>query len=432
MAEADFSARLLVADPNPFPDAAWRVASYRAAVPICLGPYELLFELASGGMATVHVGLQKGAGGFERLVAVKRVHAHLLANRDFVSMFRDEAKLSSTIRHANVVSATDVVESAESGELFLVMDYVDAVPLAKLVNERIPAPIAARIVSDLLAGLHAAHEAVDLRGQRLDIVHRDVSPQNVLVGADGVSRLIDFGIAKAAARLADTSGEVLRGKLRYMSPEQVSKRAVDRQTDVFAAGVVLHELLAGKKLFTGEDDADIVLGVLFGAIPKVNSALDAVLAKALERERDRRYATAAEMQAALESACLPASHREVAEYVETNAGALLAARRERVRTALEVTRTAPDDEKKPPRWLWLAAAAMALAGIAWWRWPHPPPPPPAPPVSITSGVEEVPVEAPTPTTLEPVTITGAAPAPKPRTRAHAPVAGELHRNPYAH
>lgn len=391
-----------------------------------LGPYELLFELASGGMATVHVGLQKGAGGFERLVAVKRVHPHLLANRDFANMFRDEARLSSIVRHPNVVSATDVVESAER-ELFLVMDYVDAVPLTRVTSEPMPAKIAVRIASDLLAGLHAAHEAVDLRGQRLDIVHRDVSPHNVLVGADGMARLIDFGIAKAAARLADTSGEVLRGKLRYMSPEQISKRAVDRQTDVFAAGIVLHELLSGKKLFTGDDDGDVVLSVLFGAIPKVDPMLDDVLARALEREREGRYATAAALAHALEAACPPASHREVAAYVERHAGALLATRRERVKTALEVTRTKTAPVAKRRRWPSAIAGAIALTSIAvYWRWSHPPPPAP---VTITSAIEPVSVET-TPTMLEPVTITAEAPS-KPKPRAHAPKS-ELHRNPYAH
>ncbi len=400
-----------------------------------LGPYELLFELASGGMATVHVGRQQGAGGFERLVAVKRVHAHLLANREFSDMFRDEAKLSSSIRHTNVVSATDVVESKGSPELFLVMDYVDGAPLTRLAAEPMPAPIAVRIVSDLLAGLHAAHEAVDMRGTRLDIVHRDVSPQNVLVGADGVSRLIDFGIAKAAARLAETSGQVIRGKLRYMSPEQVSKRAVDRQTDVFAAGIVLHELLAGRKLFTGEDEGDIVLNVLFGIIPKIDPTLDDVLAKALERERDGRFKTAAEMQTALEAACAPASHREVAAYLETHAGALLTARRERVKKALEAPReeTTQTERPTPPkkRWPFATAAVALLALVAWWRWPHAAPPPPPPVVTITNAVEELP-EAPaaSPTTLEPVTITGAAPA-KPRARPRAAAPSELHRNPYA-
>jgi serine/threonine-protein kinase len=317
----------------------------RAKLPerIRLGSYEPLVELATGGMATVYVARQLGAAGFERLVAVKRVHRHLVGNREFYDMFRDEARVSSLIRHANVVSATDVVEW--SGELFLVMDYVESVSLARVRGEepvQFPPAIASRILVDVLGGLDAAHEALDLRGERLEVIHRDVSPQNVILGTDGVSRLIDFGIAKAAARLAQTSSGALRGKLRYMSPEQVKQQPIDRRADLFAAGVVLYELLTGGRMFEGEDEGDIALAILIGEVrppsrrsPAVSAALDEVLHRALERDRDRRFATAGEMQAALEQACPPASYREVAAFVLERAGAELEAQRRAVRDALD-------------------------------------------------------------------------------------------------
>ena len=182
--------------------------SFGASPRFRLGQYEPLVELASGGMATVYVARQVGAAGFERLVVVKRVHRHLLKDREFYDMFRDEARVASLIHHPNVVSVTDVVES--DGELFLVMDYVESCAVSTLqknvrdAGARLPPAVAARIVADALGGLHAAHEAVDMRGERLDVVHRDVSPQNIIVGVDGTSRLIDFGIAKAARRVTET------------------------------------------------------------------------------------------------------------------------------------------------------------------------------------------------------------------------------------
>ena len=167
-----------------------------SAPPLRLGNYEPLLELASGGMATVYIARQLGAAGFERIVVVKRVHRHLLGNREFYDMFRDEARVASMVRHPNVVPVIDVVEirGAESNpesELFLVMEYVESCSLATLrkaaheYGGRLPVPIVARVIYDALAGLHAAHQAVDMQGQPLGVVHRDVSPQNVIVGVDG-------------------------------------------------------------------------------------------------------------------------------------------------------------------------------------------------------------------------------------------------------
>jgi serine/threonine-protein kinase len=293
-----------------------------------LGNYHALHELACGGMAKVYVARQLGAAGLERLVVIKRVHRHLLADRQHREMFRDEARLSSMVSHPNVVSVLDTVEA--DGELFIVLEYVESLSLGALLQElrarghRLEPRVAARIVADALAGLHAAHEAVDLRGNAVDLIHRDVSPQNIIVGRDGASRVIDFGIAKAAARASVTHSGVFRGKLRYMSPEQVQQKTVDRRADVFSAGVVLYEALTGERPFAGEDEGDVVLGILLGDPPPPSTlvrglppALDGVLLRALARRPEDRFRTAAELQEALERAVACASAREVARVVES-------------------------------------------------------------------------------------------------------------------
>lgn len=310
-----------------------------------LGNYELLLELASGGMATVYVARQVGAAGFERLVVVKRVHPHLLVNQDFYDMFLDEARVASLIHHPNVVPVVDVVESA--GELFLVMNYVDSSTLSGLrmaatkKKGRLPPHIVARIIADTLSGLHAAHEAVDMRGIHLDLVHRDVSPQNIIVGADGISRVIDFGIAKAAHRITETRTGSLKGKYGYMSPEQTKGFELDRRSDLFAVGVVLHEALTGERLFASENEFETMRRIAELQIidpstraPDVPAALDAVVQKALARNRENRFASASEFLDALCQAIVPASPREVAACLDSYVGDRLLERRETLRSVL--------------------------------------------------------------------------------------------------
>ncbi len=316
-----------------------------------LGNYELLQELAAGGMATVYVARQIGAAGFERLVVIKRVHRHLLKDEEFTTMFLDEARMASKIHHPNVVPVTNVVE--EGGELFLVMDYIDAVTLSRLrfvssrndepnphgTVKRLSPPVVARILADTLSGLHAAHEAVDMRGNKLELVHRDVSPQNILVGADGIARLIDFGIAKAAERATHTATGSLKGKYAYMSPEQASGKPVDRRTDIFAAGVVLYEALIGDRLFQGDSQLEILKHITDMEIPPASSrapdvppSLDIVVAKALERDVDKRYATAADFLEDLERAAVLASRRDVIAEVEFYQGRALDKQRQSLRS----------------------------------------------------------------------------------------------------
>ncbi len=311
-----------------------------------LGNYEALLQLATGGMATVYVARQIGAAGFERLVVVKRVHPHLLSIREFTDMFRDEARLAAMLHHPNVVPVTDVVES--DGELFLVMEYVDSVALSTLLKtaadkrEKLPPAVVVRILVDALSGLHAAHEAVDMRGNRLEIVHRDVSPQNVIVGSDGSSRLIDFGVAKARHRLTETKSGSLKGKYGYMSPEQARAQPIDRRADLFSAGVVLWETLTGSRLFRGDNEFDTIRRITEEPVPapsiiapNVPRGVDAVALKALARDRTARFQTASEFIEALEAACLPAPTRDVGAAVRRLCGDRLDARRSTLHDMLE-------------------------------------------------------------------------------------------------
>jgi serine/threonine-protein kinase len=301
-----------------------------------LGRYSLHAQLAGGGMATVYLARLNGAVGFGRTVAIKRLHPHLAKDPEFVTMFLDEARLSARIQHPNVVPTLDVV--ATDGELFLVLEYVKGETLS-VVNRAmarqkafIPVPIVASLVVGMLNGLDAAHEARDERGAPLEIVHRDVSPQNVMVGADGVARILDFGIAKAASRLGNTREGQLKGKIAYMAPEQLMG-TVSRQTDIYAAGVVLWEELTGRRLFYAESEVHTMVLVQKGDIPRPSSlnpavpgALDEIVMKALARNPEDRFRTAHEMASAIESVTELTSPNKVAEWLKGVAGELIDAR----------------------------------------------------------------------------------------------------------
>ncbi|HWZ93466.1 MAG TPA: serine/threonine-protein kinase, partial [Polyangiaceae bacterium] len=260
---------------------------------------------------------------------------------DFLSMFLDEARLAGRIRHPNVVSVFDVV--SRQGELFLIMDYVPGETLARLAraasaqSERVPLPVALAVLAGVLDGLHAAHEASDESGAPLSIVHRDVSPQNILVGTDGTARVLDFGVAKAVGRMQVTRGDELKGKLAYMAPEQLVRGPLDRGTDIYAASIVLWELLTRRRLFQGEDEVSTFKLALEAAIrapsqvlPELPQMLDAIVLKGLARNRQERFSTAREMARALEATGLLASDREVADWVERVARKPLAARARRL------------------------------------------------------------------------------------------------------
>jgi serine/threonine-protein kinase len=303
-----------------------------------IGRYVLFREVAHGGMATVHLGRLRGPAGFARTVAIKRLHPQYARDPEFVSMFLDEARLAARVQHPNVVSVLDVV--AAEGELFLVMDYVHGEALGKLLRMAIDGgiPVTTRVIaaiaSNVLDGLHAAHEARNERGDPLDIVHRDVSPQNVLVGVDGVARVLDFGIAKAAQRAHGTTREgQFKGKLPYTSPEQIGQGKVDRRSDVYAASVMLWEALTGKRLFPQVDFVQLAQMILTrehpapsSIDPSVPKELDEVVLKGLSHDPDQRWQTAHEMAVAIEKASPLASAREVGEWVRRIAEAPLGQR----------------------------------------------------------------------------------------------------------
>jgi serine/threonine-protein kinase len=302
-----------------------------------IGRYALHGALASGGMATVHLGRLLGAAGFSRTVAIKRLHSQYAQDPQFVMMFVDEARLAGRIRHPNVVPTLDVV--AAEDELFLVMEYVEGESLARLIKaavkggEVMPLPIACSIMAGVLHGLHAAHEARDERGEPLGIVHRDISPQNVLVGTDGTARIVDFGVAKATGRLQTTREGQLKGKLTYMAPELFGGARPERQVDIYAAAVVLWEAIVGRRLFAGETDADTVGRILGNKVEPasrhaagVPPELDAVIQRGLNADPAQRFPTARDMATALETAAPVALPVVVGAWVEKWAKEVLAER----------------------------------------------------------------------------------------------------------
>jgi serine/threonine-protein kinase len=307
------------------------------------GRYTVYGEIASGGMATVQYGRLVGPGGFARAVAIKRLHAQFARDPSFVGMFLDEARLAARIAHANVVPTIDVLHDGD--EVSVVMEYVHGESLAGLLamasarGAAVPFKIATTLLSGVLHGLHVAHETCGERGEPLHIVHRDVSPQNILVGSDGVARLLDFGIAKTqqVRSRATPTGE-LKGKLAYMACEQYLGEDIDRRADIYGASVVLWEALTGRSLFDGPSDAAIASAVMSrevaapsALVAEVPAALDRIVLQGLSREREARFATAREMALALEREVGVVPQSEVSDWVHAIAGELLAARADALR-----------------------------------------------------------------------------------------------------
>jgi serine/threonine-protein kinase len=330
------------------------------------GRYALFDEIASGGMASVHYSTVVGPGRFSRVVAVKRLHAHLADEHELVAMFVDEARLAARIRHPNVVPTLDVVTTDR--ELFLVLEYVHGESLSRLLKplhkagECLPPRVACAIAVGALHGLHAAHEAVDEHGDSLHIVHRDVSPQNILVGTDGVPRVVDFGIAHANDRLQTSAVGQIKGKCMYMAPEYITGKKVTRAADVYSAGVVLWEALTGRRLFTGDAETQILREVLHAYVAPpsryaqgIPPELDALVLRALDRDPEVRFDTARSMIRAIEAAVPIATATEVGDWVEALVGTVLA---DRARTIarIESTWATTQTGSYPRRWL------HALAG----------------------------------------------------------------------
>jgi serine/threonine protein kinase len=283
------------------------------------GKYRSLGRIGQGGMADVFLALGRGPAGFNKLVVIKRLRETVASDDAFRHMFLDEARLAARLNHPNVVQTYEVFEDA--GAFFITMEYLEGQPLGRLtracahVGIKLEAPICARIVSDALCGLHYAHEALDFDGVPLQIVHRDVSPQNIFVTYDGQVKVVDFGIAKAERSNTKTQAGFFKGKAAYMAPEQLEGGAIDRRVDVFTTGIVLWELLVGKKLMAAESTAKTLVRLLREPIPRVadlvsgcDPALDQIVARALERDPAARFQTAGQMRDALERYLVQCRH----------------------------------------------------------------------------------------------------------------------------
>lgn len=365
---------------------------------ITVGRYQLHRKIARGGMATIHIAHLVGDVGFSRIVAAKRLHPELAQDRDFVAMFLDEARIASRVHHRNVVPVLDVVTMRD--EVILVQDFVHGVPLSWLQKElaeaqlRVPVPIAVAIACQVLAGLHAAHETTDELGTPLQIVHRDVSPQNVMIATDGSARLLDFGVAKAAMAAHVTRAGMFKGKIAYAAPEQIRGRAT-QQSDIYAVAVMLWEMLTGRRLNpSSQGQTAQIAKILRGEIATVTDtlaeerawlgdswshleALQDVLDRGLAHDPLQRWATALDMEVALAAAVSPAAPSEIAAWVRS-VGKTFIEERDQMIAAEEAS------------WRRMLSSAATVG------------PPPAPPRAKTTA-EQPPITAtePPPTSIRP-------------------------------
>jgi eukaryotic-like serine/threonine-protein kinase len=271
-----------------------------------VGRYTLIHRLGHGGMAAVYLGRATGRAGFEKLVAVKVIHPHLAAEPEFVEMFLDEARIAARLHHPHVVEIHDLGD--DEGVFFMVMEYVEGETLASLLRqlrklgEQLPLSAVLQVVADACEGLAAAHDLTHVDGRPMHLVHRDVSPHNLLVSMDGRVKVVDFGIAKATGRRSSTRTGQLRGKLAYMSPEQAGGVAIDHRTDLFALGAVLWELLTNERLFTAETESETLARVTACEVPDIRArrsdvpeGVAALVTRALARELEARFASAQDM-----------------------------------------------------------------------------------------------------------------------------------------
>ncbi len=275
------------------------------------GRFRLLRPLTAGGMAEIFLARQEGPEGFAKTVVLKRILPHLSESQEFVQMFLDEARLAALLSHPNIVQVFDFGEA--EGAYYLAMEYLAGEDLgsiqrlAKRKGQQIPPQVCARIIAGACEGLYHAHTLSDGAGKPLNIVHRDVSPSNIMVTYQGVVKVLDFGIAKAEGKLMQTRTGVLKGKYRYMSPEQISGLELDQRSDIFALGVILHELLTGEPLFGGDNELAVIKSVMEHPVPPpraknpaIPEQIDEIVMRALERDRDRRFRSARQMRHSFE------------------------------------------------------------------------------------------------------------------------------------
>lgn len=286
---------------------ATRAYSLAAMPPQVFGKYTLIGRLGHGGMAEVNLAVSEGKGGFRKLVVIKKLHRHLAMEPGFIEMFLDEARLAARLNHPHAVQTYEVGES--DGNHFIAMEYLDGQGLERLLRmsgereEVISVELAARMISDALDGLAYAHELTDFDGTALNVVHRDISPQNIFVTYNGMVKLLDFGIAKAATHVVETKTGVIKGKYAYIAPEQALGADVDQRSDLWSMGVVLWEVLTGRRLFKSANELATLHETLQGDIklpsafrPDLPTDLDTICMRALQRDPNDRYQSAQEMK----------------------------------------------------------------------------------------------------------------------------------------
>jgi serine/threonine-protein kinase len=322
------------------------------------GKYLLLRQLAVGGMAEVYLARVSGPHGFEKECVIKRILPSLSADQQFVQMFLDEARIAARLSHPNIVQIYDL-GTVGANDYFLAMEHVHGVDLQQIVdaeskrNGRVPLPVALRLVSNVAEGLDHAHRATDNRGQPLGIVHRDVTPSNVIVSFDGVAKVLDFGIAKAVAKKGRTEVGVIKGKVPYMSPEQVQGEAIDARSDLFSLGTVLYELTIGHKPFDGQNPAELSIKILHDdpqppelVVEGYPEALSAIVKRVLAKKRQARFASARELQDALEEFLVSTGVRCTSHDVAAYLNDLFPGRRER-QAQEEAAQTMPVEATDP-------------------------------------------------------------------------------------
>src|SRR6478609_3896751 len=281
--------------------------------PVSFGKYELVSRLAAGGMAEIFLARTKGIQGFEKYLVIKKILRNRTNDPEFVRMFLDEARVAATLDHPNIVQIYDV--GHVENEYFIAMEYLRGHNLieivragAKLGYSKPPLEHVMSSLSGVCAGLHYAHDKRDFQGRPLEIVHRDVTPQNIVVSFDGAVKIVDFGIAKAATREVETLAGTLKGKIGYMSPEQCRGMPVDRRSDLFAVGIILYELTTGKRLYHERSDFETLKKIIEGPVPSPRdilpfypAALNAIVVRCLQKNPDDRYQTARDLHADLDA-----------------------------------------------------------------------------------------------------------------------------------
>jgi len=418
------------------------------------GRFEVLGRIAFGGMAEIFLGREQTQLGTSRYLAIKRILQHVADEEQFVGMFLDEARLAIQLNHPSICHIYEFGEL--EGSFFIAMEWVNGVPLGKLIRKArstggVPVEIAVKIVAVIADALDYAHNARDALGKRLDIVHRDVSPHNIMVSYDGHVKLLDFGIAKAASHSSKTEAGTVKGKFSYMAPEQCLNKELDGRVDVFALGICLWETLTGKALYTRDNEFETMKAIIEDAPPPVSKEredvpieLESIVNRALSKRRDDRYQSAGEFQAALEEWLAQSQQFVNATKIAEVMGDLYAQEIRRgplvdstpfgesfkrsnktpgsapLQSAVDTLKVPPVDSpevlpaKRPP-WLYAAPAlALALAAVAWLFWPSPPPPAPQVAQAATPAVDPEPEPDPQ---IEPETD-----PPEPAVELPAPVA----------